>query len=97
MTGPFQAGDSVPRPTAEQVNRVIDRIGSGRFERTVRVVRDLLACLALLLVSVLMALALYTAISIGHRLDQIGDDLGGDPGPTPTVTGCPFGPGQCGG
>jgi hypothetical protein len=65
-----------------------------RFERTVRVIRDLLACLALLLASALMVLFLTFVTSVAHRLDQVGTD---DPAPDPAVTGCPFGDGECGG
>lgn len=67
------------------------------LERTVRVIRDLLACLALLLASILMALLLVTGAAIVHGLQQTGDSGSVDPGPAPTATGCPFGPGQCGG
>jgi hypothetical protein len=65
------------------------------FERVVHVVRDLLACLALLLVSVLMVLMLTFLAAIEHRVGQVGDSV--DPGPAPTATGCPFGPDDCGG
>lgn len=96
MAGPFRPGDFPP--TAQQMNELV---AASRYpnkaERTVRVVKDLLASLALLLASVLMVLLLSVVIAIGHRLGQVSDDLGTEPGPEPTVTGCPFGPDQCGG
>lgn len=96
-----EGGDTGPVRTSaglmpgEQVIRF--KQNPSTFERTVRVIRDLLACLALLLASILMALLLVTGAAIVHGLQQTGDSGSVDPGPAPTATGCPFGPGQCGG
>lgn len=62
-------------------------------ERIIRSARDVAAIVALILVSVLMVLLLGVIAAIGHRLDQVDSTID----PAPSVTGCPFGPGECGG
>jgi hypothetical protein len=83
-------------PTSEgqgQIEAQLVGATPNRFERTVRVVRDVAATVALILVSVLMALMLGAVVAIGKRIS----DLGGTPDPAPAATGCPFGPNDCGG
>jgi hypothetical protein len=69
--------------------------GPNLLERTVRTVMHVLAGITLLLASVLMVLALIGYATIRHRISELNDSV--TPDPVPSVTGCPFGPDQCGG
>lgn len=62
---------------------------------TFRIIRDTIVILACLCVIVLTAEVLILEAKIANTISQIGQTV--DPGPVPSETGCPFGPGQCGG
>lgn len=62
-----------------------------RAERIIRSVMHVAATVALILVSILMAMLLAGVAAVAHRLSDSGSD------PAPAVTGCPFGDLECGG
>lgn len=63
------------------------------FERILRVIREVLTIVVLALVAFILIVSLAAVKAIGDRLSEDS----GTVGPTPTDTGCPFGPGECGG
>lgn len=60
-----------------------------------RIVRDIIVILACLCVIGATIEALIIQAKLAHAVEQIDQTI--DPGPAPSVTGCPFGPDQCGG
>jgi hypothetical protein len=63
------------------------------FERILRAIREMLTIVVLALVAFILVVSLAAVKAFGDRLSEDS----GTVGPTPTDTGCPFGPGQCGG
>lgn len=60
-----------------------------------QVIRDVIVIIACLCVIGATAEVLIIRARVSNVVDQINDST--DPGPVPSVTGCPFGPDQCGG
>jgi hypothetical protein len=85
---------SLPDPIGRAIIEV-ERHDRNMFERVLRGAREVVAIVALILASVLMALLLATLGSLASRWGDSGGVVG--PAPEPGVSGCPFGEGQCGG
>lgn len=88
----YRAGDRATHDSgsANEIVREVNRaFVPSRAERAIRTTMHLFAILALVLVSLLMGFLLIA----GARLSSAVSDLA----PSPAVTGCPFGQGQCGG
>lgn len=60
-----------------------------------RIIRDVIVILACLCVIGLTVEVVVIQSRISNAVDQLRQDT--DPGPVPSVTGCPFGPDACGG